>query len=591
MRVRICYGDMHEKTGKQTHMPDILYKLRRVIPPKYKYFAIFLIVMMGCSAILELGMLGLLMPLVLAVSNPGATAGGGRLSQLYRLCGAPSEHVFIIYLAAAMIAFAILKAGFNYLMIWSQSRFVADLTRILTKNLVSNYVSAPYLFHVRNGMSELMNRVQSIRTLLAQVFQPLLLVFSEIFVIAALFLGICFIMPAAAGLVLLLGIFSLFAYLPLKKKIEKLGQEQFVWAGKYQKALLQAFATIKEVKLSCDESCFINSVVDARWNLSRAEKKTYDISQLPRLMIELFAVVLAMLILIFLVGTNTSLSHIIMYAAVFIAAMFRLLPSFTRIQYNLVYIRGGVFILNKLYEDLTDFKVESLKRSEVPIRFERELSIRDLSFAYGEIPVFDHFSATIRHRECVAFTGPSGSGKTTLADLIIGFLTPDSGAILADGISIFENLKAWRAKIGYVSQNIYLLDDTVRSNIAFCREEDIDDAKVAEVMKTAQIFDFVQTLPEKEYTTIGEFGMRLSGGQRQRIAIARALYQQPELLILDEATSALDNETEKAFIDALHALKGSITIIMIAHRLSSLEYCDRTIALEAPQRKAAAGSE
>ena len=165
------------------------------------------------------------------------------------------------------------------------------------------------------------------------------------------------------------------------------------------------------------------------------------------------------------------------------------------------------------------------------------------------------------------------------------------GYILADGVSIFENLKAWRSKIGYVSQNIYLLDDTVRNNIAFCREEDVDDEKVAEVMKTAQIFDFVQTLPKKEYTAIGEFGMRLSGGQRQRIAIARALYQQPELLILDEATSALDNETEKAFIDALHALKGSITIIMIAHRLSSLEYCDRTIALEAPQRQAAAASE
>ena len=174
---------------------------------------------------------------------------------------------------------------------------------------------------------------------------------------------------------------------------------------------------------------------------------------------------------------------------------------------------------------------------------------------------------------------------------LIAMLSKYNGAILADGVSIFENLKAWRSKIGYVSQNIYLLDDTVRNNIAFCREEDVDDEKVAEVMKTAQIFDFVQTLPKKEYTAIGEFGMRLSGGQRQRIAIARALYQQPELLILDEATSALDNETEKAFIDALHALKGSITIIMIAHRLSSLEYCDRTIALEAPQRQAAAASE
>ena len=560
-------------------MLDVINKLRRIIPPKYKFFALFLIGMMGCSALLELAMLGLMMPLVLAVSTPDWTEHAGFLGRIYRFCGSPPEHRFIIYLAVAMIVFAVLKTVFNYFMIWNQSLFVSDLTKILTKNLVTNYVSAPYLFHVRNGMSELINRVQSIRTLLVQVMQPLLLIFSELFVIIALFCGICIIMPIAAGLVLLLCTITLFAYFPVKKYIERLGKDLFIWNGRYSKAILQAFATIKEVKLSCDESCFINSVVNFRWNLSHTEKKLYDISQVPRLAIELLAVVLAMVILIVLICADTSLSHIIMYAAIFIAAMFRLLPSFSRIQYNLVNVRGGVFILNKLYDDLTDFEVEPLEKNRKDISFRKELEIRNLSFSYGEKMVFRNFSALIRHRECVALTGPSGSGKTTLADLIIGFLTPDTGEILVDGVNIFENLKAWRSKIGYVSQNIYLLNDSIRNNIAFCRPEDIDDARVTEVMKTAQIYDFVQSLPEKEHTVIGELGTTISGGQRQRIAIARALYQQPELLILDEATSALDNETEKAFIDALHALRGSMTILMIAHRLSSLEHCDRSIPL------------
>ena len=561
-------------------MLDIINKLRRILPPKYKFFALFLIFLMGCSALLELCMLGLLMPLVLAVSTPNWTEQSGVLVKIYRFCGNPPEHRFIVYLALLVILFAVFKTVFNYFMIWCQSRFVSDLTRLLTRNLIINYISAPYLFHVQNGMSELMNRVQNVRTLLGQVLQPLLFLFSELFVVVTLFCGICVIMPVAAVMVLLLGFITLAAYLPVKKYIEKLGMEQFIWNGRYSKAILQALATIKEVKLSCDESCFIESVVDSRWNLSRAEKKLYDISQVPRLTIELLAVVIAMLILIVLIGMNTSLSHIIMYAAIFIAAMFRLLPSFNRIQYNLVNVRGGVFILNKLYDDLTDFEVESLEKTAKPIPFRKDLEIRNLSFSYGEHAIFRNFSAVIRHHESVALTGPSGSGKTTLADLIIGFLTPDAGDILVDGVSIFDNLKAWRSKIGYVSQNIYLLNDSIRNNIAFCRPEDIDDARVAEAMKTAQIYDFVQSLPEKEHTIIGELSSTISGGQRQRIAIARALYQQPELLILDEATSALDNETEKAFIDALHTLRGSITIIMIAHRLSSLKYCDRTIPLE-----------
>ena len=290
-------------------MWDVINKLRRIIPPQYKFTAIVLVLMMALSAILELCMLGLLMPLVLAVSTPDWSSGQGLIAKFYRWCGSPQEQHFIVYLAVLLIVFAVLKAAFNYFMVWSQSLFVSRVIKLLTKNLVTNYVSAPYLFHVKTGMTELMNRVQNIRVLLYQVLQPLLFIFSEMFVVIALFLGICVIMPAIACLVMILGFLSLLAYLPVKKHLERLGEEQFIWSGRYNKALFQAFATIKEVKLSCDESCFINSVVDARWNLSCSEKKIYDMGQLPRLIIEMLAIILAMLILIFLICADTSLSH------------------------------------------------------------------------------------------------------------------------------------------------------------------------------------------------------------------------------------------------------------------------------------------
>lgn len=561
-------------------MRNVITKLRRIIPPESKFFAVFLILMMGTAAIFELAALVLLMPLVLSVSNSNTIHEKKYLSFAYSFLNCSSITQFIVILAVGIIVFSILKTAFNYWLIRCQSRFIADLTTILTRNLVSNYVAAPYTFHLDIGTGELLNRVQNIRQLLAQVCQSVMLVFSEALVATVLLVAICIIVPVAALFIFLLGLLSLLVYLPVRKRIERLGEEQFFWSGKYNKAILQAFATIKEVKLSCDETYFVNSVVETRSNLCKAEKQNYDLSQTPRLLIELVAMILAMGTLIFMISIYTSLPDIIMYAAVLIAAMFRIMPSITRIQYNLVNIRGGVFTLNKLYADLTDFQRENLGQASGPLNFKTSLKIQNLCFGYGEQPVFINFSTEVRVNESVAFVGPSGSGKTTLADLIMGFLQPDSGQILVDGKNIFENLKEWRKKIGYVSQNIYLLDDTIRSNIAFCREEDIDDERVTKAMKMSQIHNFVQTLPEKENTRIGEMGNRLSGGQRQRLAIARALYQNPELLILDEATSALDNETEKAFIDALQTLKGSLTIIMIAHRLSSIQYCDRTIRLE-----------
>ena len=209
------------------------------------------------------------------------------------------------------------------------------------------------------------------------------------------------------------------------------------------------------------------------------------------------------------------------------------------------------------------------------------MTVQDLAFSYEYgTPVFKDLSLRIAYRECVALTGKTGCGKTTLVHLIAGLLKPDSGTILADGENIAGHLIAWQSKIGYVPQKIYLQDTTIRENVAFgIAPEKIDDDRVKYCLHTAQLSDFVQSLPEGILTKTGQAGNRLSGGQRQRIAIARALYRDPELLILDEATSALDSETEKAFIDALTSLRGKITMIVIAHRQSSIDCCDREIRI------------
>ena len=277
-------------------------------------------------------------------------------------------------------------------------------------------------------------------------------------------------------------------------------------------------------------------------------------------------------------------SRIVLYAAFFLAAMFRLIPSVSRMQYNLILVRGMLYVFERLVDDLDSIPAEKvLPAPDAPeLHFDRELTVEHVTFRYGpERPaVFEDFSMTVKRLECVAVVGRTGGGKTTLIDLVAGFLTPESGRVAVDGADIRGNLRSWRSRIGYVPQNIFLFDDTVRANVAFGEEpEHIDDARVRKALKMAQIADFVGSLPEKLDTRLGEFGARISGGQKQRIAIARALYREPELLILDEATSALDDDTEAAFIDALNSLKGKLTILMVAHREGGIKFCDRSVEL------------
>ena len=306
------------------------------------------------------------------------------------------------------------------------------------------------------------------------------------------------------------------------------------------------------------------------------------LGNLPRFMIEAFIVSLGMGVLLLLVAMGKPLGSIILTLSLFAVSAIRLMPSMTRIHYNLTRIKQYTHGFNMLFKDISNFETEHKKSSPENIPFNSLIEIKNVSFAYenSKKMIFKDFSLTVKKNASVALVGPTGCGKTTMVDLILGLLKPKSGTIEVDGEKINNFLRTWQKKIGYVPQFIYLLDDTVKANVAFGEPADkIDDDRVSECLRLAQILDFVENLPDGIDHQIGENGIQLSGGQRQRIGIARALYINPEVLILDEATSSLDNDTEKAFIDALNNLKGTLTIIMIAHRLSTVENCDKIVKL------------
>jgi ABC-type multidrug transport system fused ATPase/permease subunit len=304
---------------------------------------------------------------------------------------------------------------------------------------------------------------------------------------------------------------------------------------------------------------------------------------MPRLWLEVMAVTgLAMLVILMVVQGRQS-AEIIPLLALFGVAAFRLLPSIGKIIGAAQSARFGNSVLKMLQSELSLEIPDPLPLGEI-CRMSGDIALANVTFTYSGTSqsALKDISLTIHQGETVGFIGPSGAGKSSLVDLILGLLNPDSGQITVGNQPIVDNLRAWQDQIGYVPQSIFLTDDTLRRNISFGLSEDrIDDAAIQRALVSAQLSEFVETLPEGLETIVGERGIRLSGGQRQRIGVARALYHDPSILVLDEATSALDSETESGVMEAIDALKGSKTVIIVAHRLSTVEKCDRVFRLEA----------
>ena len=566
-------------------MLKFLREIRQTLPPAYKYAAVGLAAMMAVSALLELAALALVMPVASALAAPELLESNSWLHAFYDFVKPPSREAFLLESVAVLTLFFVVKNVFGFVLTKCQNRFCRDLSVNLAGRLYRTYMRADYTFHLEHGASELIGRIMQMREVAEILLMPSLVALSESVVFLSILAVIFALVPKIALVSFLIcGTVVLVFHKLFKRVLDAASKKLFAANGESTRTMNQSFAAIREVKLTGTEAYFGKRLEQAQFNIVNAVKIRHDLGQLPRFSLEVFVVAAAGGLVAVLTWMGMPSSRLILYAAFFLAAMFRLIPSVSRMQYNLILVRGMLYVFERLSDDLNTIPAEKvLPAPDAPdVHFERELRMEHVTFRYAadRPAVFEDFDMSVKRLECVAVVGPTGSGKSTLIDLVMGFLKPESGRVTVDGADIRTNLRSWRGRIGYVPQSICLFDDTIRANVAFGVEPDqIDDARVKKALELAQIAEFVDSLPDKLNTRLGEFGARISGGQKQRIAIARALYSEPELLILDEATSALDDDTETALIDALNSLKGKLTILMIAHRAGSIRHCDRRIEL------------
>ncbi len=562
-----------------------LKMVRQILAPKYKIAAVFLIISMFFGALLEIVSLAMLMPLVSAFADPGLFERNKYLKMIYDFIAPADMRQFIIFAACILIVIYLLKNIYNFAVFYAQSYFTMKLTLNITDRIYRNSIYRPYKYFLTADNAEVTNKIVRISEFGVNFLMPFFICFTEAMVFAVIMLAILIIIPEVAltSFVLCFAVTAGF-YIFTRKKIEAYGKQEHIARNSMMILLTNTLAAVKDIKLSKSEDFFRKAMNKSQAENMLAVKRITDWGNLPRMLLETLSVMLAMSILIFLLWRDTNFSRIIFLAAFFLGAMFRLLPSISRLQHNLHWVKHYSYLFTLIHSSLVNDTSSVPKTDKVPdFSFKNELVFEKVSFSYPNSAgkkVIRDLDLQIKSNECVVFTGVSGCGKTTVIDLISGLLEPDSGTIKADNIKLNDILNSWQNQIGYVQQETILLNTTLRENIALgVPPEKIDNERIAEVLKLAQIEDFVNTLPDKCNTSVGGANIRLSGGQKQRIAIARALYKNPKILILDEATSALDAETENAFAQSIKLLKGKLTIIMIAHREKMVEICDREIHL------------
>jgi len=562
-------------------------KLRHIFDRATKVRLLVLMVAIIAAGLLDMLALGLIAPIVTLVLDPGSLYESGVIYDVFNFLGFDSSRLFLAFLAFLLVGVYIFRGG--YLLIFNRIkfRFVARRQALMSERLLSKMLGFSYLYHTHKNVAE-MNRI--ISGDVAQLFAMatnLLQMMTDLFRAFFIIVFLLVVSPMMTLMLITLALVCVFIYfMAFRRQIARSGERVRTASIGMSKAIFQAFGGIKEVKVMRREAYFHKVFKFSSDNAVKENTAYQVLNEMPKMAIEMvvYCGAFAMVGIFLLRGAD--LTIIAPQLSMFVLAAFQLLPAVIR-QVNYVNIvihyRPSVDAIYKsLYEE-DDICVAVSQQTEPISTFEQGIEVRGLCFQYPNTsaPVLVDASCVVPHNKSVAFIGPSGAGKTTLADLILGVLSPDSGGVYYLGKSIHVNFDEWSKQIGYIPQQIYLLDESITANVAFgIPLEDIDEEKVWRALEQAQLADFVRTLPDGLNTIVGDRGVRLSGGQRQRVGIARALYEDPAVLVLDEATSSLDNETEKAVMDAVRGLQGEKTMIIVAHRLSTIEHCDIVYKVE-----------
>tara|TARA_B100000886_G_C20418346_1_gene490271 strand:- start:243 stop:2036 length:1794 start_codon:yes stop_codon:yes gene_type:complete len=565
-------------------------KILYLLTPYESKQAFFLLGMMLLMALLE--MIGVLsiMPFMTVLVNTELIETNFLLSYSFQkssILGIKTNQEFLFFLGVLVFLILIISLAFKFYTIYAQLRFTSTLNYSLAKRLVGGYLNQPYSWFLNRHSADLgKNILSEVGVVINQGLNPMLNLIRQSVVTFAILMILILVNPKLTFVVgSTLGIVYGLIYIFIRNFSHKIGQKRLEANKWVFTAINEAFGASKEIKVSGLEQEYIKRFSKPAKTLAQIQAMAGVISQSPRFALEAIAFGGMLLVVLYLMAQSTTFVDAVPIIALYAFAGYRLIPALQQIYASLIILRIVGPALDALHKDLKNMQLPLPQADQRVLPLNKNISLKNIYYHYpntSRTALKDiHFN--IPTHKTVGIVGATGSGKTTTVDIILGLLEPQQGTLEVDGKIINkQKLKAWQRSIGYVPQHIFLSDDTVAANIAFGIEhEQIDHKAVERAAKIAKLHEFVTSeLPQKYQTTIGERGVRLSGGQRQRIGIARALYRNPQVLILDEATSALDNNTEKQVMNEIKKLGKNITIVMIAHRLSTVKECNFIILLD-----------
>ena len=574
----------------------LIKRVYRVLDEKQKKKIIGLLLLMLVGAALETIGTGLILPLITAATSPGSVTGNRYMNAIYQTFHMTSVTDFLLLVVVLLIIVFIFKNVFLFFMYREQYRFVYNGQFSTSRRLFKEYVHRPYEYFLDASTPVV------IRNIVSDVngVYNLILTFLQLFTEGVVFLALFVLSLGISPIMTLLMSLFLGGVMVINKKVfgpilRRFGNDVQQNNALVTKWLMQAMNGMKETKVLNKEGYFISQYETSSGKLRDIQLKQNSLSNIPRLSIETVMMVGILSVFgIFLardtkIGTGSMIGQLALLAMVAV----RIMPSSNRIVQainNIAYYEPSLTAVEDIIVHAHEIDVDSMYTQDdeevKPFELKKELKLEGLTYRYPntEVDILENADLTVPAGRSIGLIGPSGAGKSTTVDLLLGLLDPQKGRITVDGVDIRDNPRGWVATVGYVPQMMFMLDDSIRANVAYgVAPEKIDDEKVWACLKEAQMDEYVRKLPLGLDSSIGERGVRISGGQRQRIGIARALYNDPQVMIFDEATSALDNDTESAIMEAIEKLHGKKTLIIVAHRLTTIANCDEVYKVDEKQ--------
>ncbi|MBQ4565010.1 MAG: ABC transporter ATP-binding protein [Oscillospiraceae bacterium] len=573
----------------------ILKQIAYLFSAKQRWLFALMFLLQLVQTCLDFFGISLILPFVNILVNPESLRGTGWFVLVEKLVGSGKPEDALLFITFLLMFIYVFKSLFALFIMNLRIKFINRNMVRMSARMITCYMHKPYTFHLQRNTAEIIRNINGDVSGAFAVVSTIFSLISDVLIVVALTIYLMAVdVVLTLGILAALTVCSALYFLVVRRKVHDAGEQSRQVTAKLYKAIHQAMGGIKEVKIMGREPYFARVYRDVGEETVEIKRRLKIISSIPAMLLETMCMCTILGVMAYKIIRGEDLASVVPSLSAFAVAAIKLMPKANGINGCINSITYNLPSLDALCKDLQESEREEAarlaaieekrsKKYSLAYGQERDIFVRDVTFTYPDktSPVLEHVDLRVKHGQTIGIIGTTGAGKTTLVDLILGLLTPDSGSICYGETDIQLDYSGWLQHLGYIPQNIYMVDDSIRKNIALGVEDDeIDDEAVWRALENAQLAEFVRSLEEGLDTVIGERGVRISGGQRQRIGIARALYYDPEILFFDEATSSLDNETEAAVMESIHTLGSRKTMIIVAHRLTTLRDCDKVFKVE-----------